>query len=453
MKKYVNIILGVVLSLSIWFSIPISAFATLDDTGFSDVPSSSWYADAVVYCQKNHWMNGTSSTTFSPDSTMSRAMLVTVLYRMAGSPSVSSANSFSDVAADGWYRNAVLWASQTNLVNGYGGTRFGPNDPVSREQFTTILWRKEGAPSTQNEAIAFADGATISNWAADAVLWANETGMINGKPDNRFDPQGNATRAEAAVILRRYLAATAPTPTPTPTPTPSSTTILPNSYNTKKFFMQNGFLYYDKESTSHAGIDVSSYQGKIDWERVAASGVDFAIIRAGYRGYTFGNIQKDSYFTQNIEGALASGLDVGVYIFSQATTTAEAREEARQLLNWTEDYPITYPLVFDWERVSQPNSRTQNTDGKAITACAKAFCDTITGAGHTPMVYGNPSMVYASELDISKLTDTPFWLAHYTSGWAPTNFRYHYHMWQYTSTGQVDGISGNVDLNLCFIDF
>ncbi|MGI6499082.1 MAG: GH25 family lysozyme [Oscillospiraceae bacterium] len=453
MKKYIRSLLSVALSLSVLLSVSLYALAAPKDTRFTDVAPGIWYADAVTYCRKNNLMNGTADALFSPDDTMSRATLVTVLYRLSGGPAAAWVNPFSDVAADAWYHDAVVWAFHENLVDGYGDAQFGPNDPVSREQFAAILWRKAGEPWPQTEILSFSDRSELSNWSFRAVLWAMETGLFNGKPQNRFDPQGNATRAEAAVILQRYHAAPIPSPSPSPTPTPTPTTVLPNTYDSERFFVQGGFLHYGDEGASRVGIDVSSYQGKIDWAKVAAAGVDFAIIRGGYRGYTVGTILQDAYFKQNIEGALAAGLDVGAYIFSQATTVQEAKEEALQLLAWTKGYDITYPLVFDWERVSQSGSRTQTTSGSVITSCAKAFCDTISAAGYTPMVYGNPSMVYASELNLSALRGIPFWLAHYTSGWAPTSFRYHYHMWQYTSTGRVDGISGNVDLNISFLAF
>ena len=176
------------------------------------------------------------------------------------------------------------------------------------------------------------------------------------------------------------------------------------------------------------------------------------MIRAGYRGYTLGSIYEDIYYEYNINEALRVGLDVGIYFFSQATSVEEAREEALQTLAWIEDYDITYPVVFDWERVSQSNSRTKDTTGDVITACAQEFCSIIADAGYTPMTYGSPSKV-GKDLQLSQLTDYPFWLAHYTTDWKPTSFQYHYDMWQYSSSGSVDGIEGRVDLNVCLRDW
>ena len=233
---------------------------------------------------------------------------------------------------------------------------------------------------------------------------------------------------------------------PAPDPVPA------NTYAAEDFVVAGGFLTYDGDGPSYVGVDVSAHQGEIDWQRVAAAGVEFAMIRVGYRGYTEGGVFQDEYFTQNVEGALAAGLEVGIYFFSQAVSQEEAVEEARQVLDWIAPYDVTWPVVFDWERVSQEGSRTLDTGGDTITACAVAFCQTVEEAGYLPMVYFSPSKGY-TELDLEQLLDWPFWLAHYTQDWSATSFRYHFAMWQYTSSGAVDGISTNVDLNLCLTDF
>ena len=171
---------------------------------FSDVVVDSWYAQSVEYVSTNGIMNGTSDTTFSPEGTMTRAMLATVLYRSAGSPSVSGDVSFTDVASGAYYTDAVNWASVNNLVNGYGNGRFGTNDPVSRAQIAAILWRYAGSPTAQ-AGQNFADESSIPSYASTAVDWARANGVINGKDGNLFDPQGNATRAQVATILYNYL--------------------------------------------------------------------------------------------------------------------------------------------------------------------------------------------------------------------------------------------------------
>ncbi len=225
-----------------------------------------------------------------------------------------------------------------------------------------------------------------------------------------------------------------------------------NTYEAENFVEEGGFLHYQGEDSAYVGVDVSSFQGEIDWNRVAEAGVQFAIIRAGYRGYTEGGLYEDDFFRDNVEGALEAGLDVGVYFFSQAVSEEEAVEEAEYLLSLIQDYPITYPVAFDWEKQNVSSSRTRFITGSTITACATAFCQTIEEAGYLPMVYFNPVSGYL-QLDLEQFLDWPFWLANYTEDWEATSFRYHYEIWQYASDGTVDGIEGNVDLNLCLTDF
>ena len=205
--------------------------------------------------------------------------------------------------------------------------------------------------------------------------------------------------------------------------------------------------YTDGSVETLRGIDVSSHQGEIDWAAVKADGVDFAMIRACYRGYTEGGLFEDELCRQNIEGALANGIRVGLYAFSQAIDTAEAQEEAAFLLAIARNYEITMPLVFDWEHIG--GGETARTDGLAyetITDCAIAFCQAVQQAGFTPMVYFYKSLGY-EVYDLGRLADYDFWLADIGSS---PEFYYAFSMWQYTDSAAVSGISGTVDLNLCF---
>ena len=197
---------------------------------------------------------------------------------------------------------------------------------------------------------------------------------------------------------------------------------------------------------------MSSHQNTIDWQQVADAGVEFVMIRVGYRGYTAGSIFRDLYFQRNIEGALDAGLDVGIYFFSQAVNVQEAQEEAYQVLSMIDGYDITYPVAFDWERIDTSSSRTRGVSAETVTACARAYCEIIEDAGYTTVVYGSPSKL-GVDIDLDVLEDYPLWLANYTTDWAPTSWPYHYDMWQYTSSGSVPGIEGRVDLNICLTDW
>jgi GH25 family lysozyme M1 (1,4-beta-N-acetylmuramidase) len=221
-----------------------------------------------------------------------------------------------------------------------------------------------------------------------------------------------------------------------------------NSYVKDIFaFDENGRAVYASESGSaKVGVDVSFHQGDIDWAAVAADGVDFAMIRLGYRGYTQGGLIVDTYFYQNIQGALDAGLDVGVYFFSQAVTPEEAQEEADFVCALLADYNVTYPVAFDWEYITSGNgeARTVGMTGETLTQCVRAFCDRVAEKGYETAVYFNQDMAYLT-LDLSQLTDIPFWLAEY--GGAP-DFYYDFDLWQYTAAGSVAGIEGKVDLDL-----
>ena len=220
-----------------------------------------------------------------------------------------------------------------------------------------------------------------------------------------------------------------------------------NSYDPAGFYEEGGFKRYKSEDTlASVGVDVSSHQQEIDWELVAANGVEFAMIRVGYRGYTEGEIQPDEYFVQNIEGARAAGLDVGVYFFSQALDEQEAIDEANYVLEQIKDYPLSYPVIFDWEDI-EADARTDGMDSVQLTKNAIAFCDTIKQAGYRAGVYFNQRFGY-EEFDLESLQDYVFWLAEYND---TPSFSFHFQIWQYCNDGRVDGIKTDVDLNLAFL--
>ena len=194
----------------------LSTTACAANGPFEDVSDGAWYADAVTWCSENKLMAGTSNTAFSPDAQMSRAMLATVLHRAAGEPEPEGTAPFSDVSSETWYTEAVTWAAEQGLVTGYGNGRFGTDDPVTREQLATILWRYAGSPEAAGSA-DFKDAADISWYALPAVSWATAQSIVTGLDGSRFAPRDNATRAQAAAILMRYLSQdTEPTPAPEP---------------------------------------------------------------------------------------------------------------------------------------------------------------------------------------------------------------------------------------------
>ena len=220
-----------------------------------------------------------------------------------------------------------------------------------------------------------------------------------------------------------------------------------NPYDREGFSLdQRGRVAYShRGKQAKTGIDVSVYQKEIDWQAVAEDGIDFAILRLGYRGYTEGGLFLDQYFEQNLQGALDAGLEVGVYFFSQAVTPEEAEAEADYVLEVLGGREISYPVAFDWEPIAPgSNARTDGLDNDVLTRCADAFCQRIREAGLRPAVYFNQSLGYL-RYDLRELTDYDLWLAEYDD---VPDFYYHFDLWQYTHTGRVAGIEGDVDLDL-----
>lgn len=217
-----------------------------------------------------------------------------------------------------------------------------------------------------------------------------------------------------------------------------------NTYDKNQFRYQNGYLTY--QNGACLGIDVSSHQEQINWQKVKNAGVEFAILRVAYRGYTGGGLNTDPWFQTNFQGAAEAGVKVGAYIFSQAITVEEAREEALFVLDCLDGAPLDLPVFFDWEYVEGP-SRTALITGSEITEFAQTFCSEIEKVGYRAGVYFNVSLGYTA-LNLSKLKDYDFWLAQYQD--AP-DFLFDFGYLQYTDSGSVPGIHGNVDLNLMFL--
>lgn len=225
-----------------------------------------------------------------------------------------------------------------------------------------------------------------------------------------------------------------------------------NTYDFSMLTYQNSQVQYEdnKGIVGLKGIDVSKYQGKIDWQAVKEDGVSYAFIRAGHRGYAeAGQIAQDPYFTANLNGAAKAGVDVGVYFFSQAITAEEAIEEADFVLNAVKGHAIRYPIVFDMEEITAEGARTANLTAAQITDLTIAFCERIKSAGYTPMIYGNVKWMM-EHVELSRLTQYQKWFAQYYN---KPFFPYEFQIWQYTNKGKVNGITGEVDLNLCFVNY
>ncbi len=222
------------------------------------------------------------------------------------------------------------------------------------------------------------------------------------------------------------------------------------SYDYGRLKEEDGFKYYtdkDGSKTSRTGIDVSEFQQPVDWNKVSAAGIEFAMVRVGYRGYgSAGTLVEDKMFRSHMDGALWAGLDVGVYFFSQAVSGEEALEEAQFVLERIGEYDITYPVAFDTEEIKDDTARTDGLDRRQFTDNCIIFCDRIEEAGYDSMIYANMKWM-AFTLELERLADYDKWYADYEP---VPQCPYEFSMWQYTETGKVSGIDGSVDLNVYF---
>lgn len=446
-QKILSLLLLCCLSFSL--AVPASAASSLP---FSDVPSNIWYYTYVKDLYDSKVINGTTATTFSPQGTVTFGQALKLILLAAGYEEQAPTTTHW---ASGYYR----LASQKGFLP--SNLNLTLDQPITRLQIASIAVRTLGLTRTSSKS-------PFSDTTDQSALILYDYGVFTGVETETgllFKPNDNITRAEvSAVIWRIDQLEEENTPT-TPAPPAEETgdyfyfggkkvyvvEELPKSTYDNSLFQvnENGFLTYDSdEYTCKIGIDVSRYQENIDWAAVKGAGVQFAMLRLGYRGYGSGALVMDPYFQQNIQGAQANGIEVGVYFFSQAITPEEGAEEARFCLNALKGYHITYPIVFDWESYdSSLEPRTDGLDDKILTQCAVAFCEEVEAAGYQSMVYSNLTYFYL-HFDLNQLVDYPLWLAQYNSR---PSFYYHFDIWQYSGTGKVPGIDGNVDLNIHFI--
>ena len=243
---------------------------------------------------------------------------------------------------------------------------------------------------------------------------------------------------DPALLHQNQTEPTEPEETVEPTIPPEA-----NPYGRLDFqYDRNNYLYALK-TDSYPGIDVSAFQGKIDWEKVKASGIEFAIIRLGYRGYGSGKLVEDEYAVKNLEGAREAGLKVGAYFFSQALSIRETDEEIAYMLKILDGFQLDMPIILDWE-IPTNDARTIYMDARTLTDIQLHFCGQMRNRGFQPMIYFNwhqsEKLYYLSELE-----EYPFWLALYQDR---MTYPWKVEMWQWTANGKVPGINGPVDINV-----
>lgn len=419
------------------------------------------------------------------------ALAGVLLFGSALPVSAATGETFSDVDRRAWYYQSVTNLTNAGIVAGYGDGTFRPDHLATTGEALKLILTACGI-GTQS--------ATSSHWASGYLSYANSNALLEETATTQLEI--HMTRGDVAKLIVNALALELHPSSISPfadTDDPYVTTLyeagliagsyfgsqlvfLPNdpisraelcalveriykmdkiqygsylvdiapnvprnTYDKAQFQMSNGFMTYGDQDTA-IGIDVSYYQKDIDWTKVKNAGIDFVMIRLGYRGYTSGKLVLDERFQEYLAGAKNAGLDVGIYFFSQAITVQEAEEEAQFVLQHLGGTSLEYPLVFDWEIIGNAAARTDDLPVQTLTSAARQFCDTIAAAGYTPAIYFTKYLGYVC-YDISQLSDYDFWFAEYGS---TPNFYYDFDMWQYTDKGSIPGISGPVDVNICF---
>ena len=397
--------------------------------GFTDVDRKAWYYPSVSTLTGAGIVSGYTDGTFRPyhDTTAGEAIKL-----------VLSAGGYSVPAKTGehWASGYLSFAAERAFVS---QNITDPDTPITRGE-TAKLMVTALKLSLSGNAGPFADTDDPN------VTALYEAGLAEGSWEQGrrvFRPDVPISRAELCSLLFRlytkdklhygsyYLDYHENLPV--------------NTYRADGFENSSGFMRYDDVETA-IGIDVSYYQGNIDWRQVKDAGIDFAILRLGYRGYSAGTLALDERFREYLTGAAQAGVDVGIYFFSQAINVQEAREEAEFVLSQLQGSTVKYPIFFDWEIIGNKAARTDDVSTETLTACARAFCDRVADAGYTPGIYFTKYLGYV-RYDLSQLADCEFWFAEYAK--APT-FYYDFSVWQYSDSGNIPGIEGRVDMDICF---
>ena len=482
--------------LAVALTVPCALAANYDDV------TGHWAAKEIATWSDRGIIEG-SAGSFRPNDTITRGELAAILQRVMQYQKTIS-NPYTDLGQN-WYTDYILKLSAAGILEGSNG-KVRPEDPITRQEAAAMFARAFELDVTGAEPAGYTDQNKIAAWAAGYVNAMSALGYMEGS-NNTFRPTSNITRAEVVKILDNmvqgfynqagtYSASVegnalvnvggitlenltisgdlivAPG-AGTGTVTLKNVTVEGSILNQsgKDVVIQDkeepedpgngdGDLVTEEEKAAFlaqypddglVGIDVSNHQGTIDWEKVKAAGVDFVMVRVGYTGYGTGSLNLDVNYQANIEGALANGIQVGVYYFSQAISVEEAVNEANLLLEAIDGYDITFPVVFDWETVSSSSGRANNLDTQTLCDAANAFCATVQNAGYTPMVYFNKKLA-TDHYDLNQVEQYDFWYAYYQpTASIPTG--HDYTMWQFTSTGSVPGIEGNVDLNVGYFDY
>ena len=461
---------------------------------FSDTAGSYW-EDAILKLHAAGVYLGTDGKALA-GNTITRQQAVTMIARAFHIDAETTDLSYSDAALIAEYaRPAVAEMTAQGYLNDSWDGNFRPTDPITRAEIINILSNMINTLIQTNEKVYWdipgtlminsAEGATLTNMTihGDLIVAPGVTGDI---AVSNLSVMGNIRNFSTAKLVELRTPEEAPgEPEEPDAPAirpeqvyePGKTTGDTILYSGKEipvyeerdplrlyegdFHWENGRLVYDGRAfKTRFGIDVSAYQNRasgesktIDWDAVRDDGVDFVMVRVGYRGTgQAGTLNQDEFYAQNIDGAMAAGLETGVYFFAQAITVEEAIEEADFVIELLRDHEIDGPVAYDWE-MHDSSYRVYGTSPEMATACAIAFCERIKEAGYTPMIYAGQYVSYI-KYDQGAISQYLSWYPEYKSDKSeklyPT-FYYQMDYWQFSSNCYVNGIGGRVDGNLQFI--
>ena len=461
---------------------------------FSDTAGSYW-EDAILKLHAAGVYLGTDGKALA-GNTITRQQAVTMIARAFHIDAETTDLSYSDAALIAEYaRPAVAELTAQGYLNDSWDGNFRPTDPITRAEIINILSNMINTLIQTNEKVYWdipgtlminsAEGATLTNMTihGDLIVAPGVTGDI---AVSNLSVMGNIRNFSTAKLVELRTPEEAPgEPEEPDAPAirpeqvyePGKTTGDTILYSGKEipvyeerdplrlyegdFHWENGRLVYDGRAfKTRFGIDVSAYQNRasgesktIDWDAVRDDGVDFVMVRVGYRGTgQAGTLNQDEFYAQNIDGAMAAGLETGVYFFAQAITVEEAIEEADFVIELLRDHEIDGPVAYDWE-MHDSSYRVYGTSPEMATACAIAFCERIKEAGYTPMIYAGQYVSYI-KYDQGAISQYLSWYPEYKSDKSeklyPT-FYYQMDYWQFSSNCYVNGIGGRVDGNLQFI--
>ena len=461
---------------------------------FSDTAGSYW-EDAILKLHAAGVYLGTDGKALA-GNTITRQQAVTMIARAFHIDAETTDLSYSDAALIAEYaRPAVAEMTAQGYLNDSWDGNFRPTDPITRAEIINILSNMINTLIQTNEKVYWdipgtlminsAEGATLTNMTihGDLIVAPGVTGDI---AVSNLSVMGNIRNFSTAKLVELRTPEEAPgEPEEPDAPAirpeqvyePGKTTGDTILYSGKEipvyeerdplrlyegdFHWENGRLVYDGRAfKTRFGIDVSAYQNRasgesktIDWDAVRDDGVDFVMVRVGYRGTgQAGTLNQDEFYAQNIDGAMAAGLETGVYFFAQAITVEEAIEEADFVIELLRGHEIDGPVAYDWE-MHDSSYRVYGTSPEMATACAIAFCERIKEAGYTPMIYAGQYVSYI-KYDQGAISQYLSWYPEYKSDKSeklyPT-FYYQMDYWQFSSNCYVNGIGGRVDGNLQFI--